>query len=856
MTSITNQSTITLAWRIALREMRTGLKGFWIFLTCITLGVAAIAAVGSLNYSVKAGLEADARKLLGGDIDFRTQQIEAGSDEISYLVANTQKISNTVEMKAMAQTIANTPNGKSVRALVELKAVDEVYPLVSQLKFSPPSADSQGIHKLLDQQDGVFGAAAEKGLLLKLGIAVGDNVRVGETTFNVRAIIENEPDRVATVINFGPRLLVSKNALAQTGLVQPGSQIHYHTRVLLRPGDDGKKFIETVEQKFPDSGWRINGLDKAAPGLERFTDRFALFLSFASMTALLVGGFGVFGAIESYLATKLETIATLKCLGAPGGLVFRAYFLQILSLGLIGVGAGLSIGTILPFVGIEIIKDYLPMAPRAGIYFFPLFQAGVFGILVATTFALWPLAVARETPAANLFRTMVVVEHEKPQNIYIVLFIGGLILIGGLVILWAVEKNFAYWFLGVSVLTILALRFSGRGVIKIAKKLPRAKSAIVRLVISNLHRPGNSTVQVVSALGVGLSVLVGVALIQSNLSSQINDQIPERAPAFFFIDIQSDQVDQFDAVLKKIDGTTDLRRMPSMRGRIVKINGVPVEEAEIASNVQWAVRGDRALTYSAKPADGAEIVKGKWWDENYFGPPIISLDAGVAHGFGVDVGDTLTLNVLGREITAEIKSLRKIDWRTLRFDFAIIFAPGTLEGAPHTHIAAISAPLNVESTIEQNMADNFPNISTIRVRDALEAANNMLVGISNAIEGTASVTILAGIIVLAGTIAAGHARRVYDSVVFKVLGATRKQILGAFVAEYALLGLLTGAIAVVVGGFISWAVISQLMDMTWSFQPMVALLTVSAGVVFTTLSGLIGTWGALGEKAAIHLRNE
>ncbi|MDH3335554.1 MAG: FtsX-like permease family protein, partial [Rhodospirillaceae bacterium] len=704
--------------------------------------------------------------------------------------------------------------------------------------------------------DGIFGAAADSSLLLKLGLTVGDDLRIGNATFNVRAIIEHEPDRVATVVNFGPRLMVSINALDETGLVQPGSQIHYHTRVLLKPNTDGKKFIETVEQKFPDAGWRIRGLDKAAPGLERFTDRFALFLGFASMTALLVGGFGVFGAVESYLETKLETIATLKCLGAPGGLVFRAYLLQVFTLGLLGIGAGLTLGALLPLAGIELVKDYLPMAPRAGIYFFPLFQALVFGVLVSLTFALWPLAVARETPAANLFRTMVVAQHEKPKNIYIMFFIAGLALIGGLVILWAVEKNFAYWFLGVSALTIMALRVGGRGVVKLAKKLPRAKNAIVRLVISNLHRPGNSTVRVVSALGVGLSVLVGVALIQGNLASQINEQIPERAPAFFFIDIQSDQVEKFDNVLSSINGTSDLRRMPSMRGRIVKINGVPVEQAEIASNVQWAVRGDRALTYSAKQAEGTEIVKGQWWDENYSGPPIISFDAGVARGFGVDVGDSLTLNVLGREITAEIKSLRKIDWRTLRFDFAIIFAPGTLEGAPHTHIGAISAPLNVEGAIEQKMADNFPNISTIRVRDALEAANNMLAGISTAIQGTASVTILAGIIVLAGTIAAGHSKRVYDSVVFKVLGATRRQVLGAFVAEYALLGFLTGIIALLVGAFISWAVITQLMDMAWAFQPMVALLTVGAGIVFTTLSGLIGTWSALGEKAAIHLRNE
>ncbi len=838
-----------LAWNIARREMRSGLKGFRIFLACIALGVGAIAAVGSLNYSVKAGLDSDARRLLGGDFDFRNQHREASSTAATYLKNNSTAISKTIEMKAMAQTDDN-------RTLIELKAVDAAYPLVSALKFSPPDADKQGIHKLLAKNNNQFGAAADGGLLLKLGLKVGDEVRVGDAKFIIRAAIEHEPDRVATVINFGPRLMISMDALALTKLVQPGSQIHYHTRILLGAGVDGKSFIEKVEQKFPDAGWRIRGLDKAAPGLERFTERFALFLGFAGMTALLVGGFGVFGAVESYLETKLETIATLKCLGASGGLVFRAYFLQVLALGAVGIVIGLALGALLPLIGIELVKDYLPMAPKAGIYFVPLLQAAIFGVLVAITFALWPLAVARETPAANLFRTMVVQNSHKPKRIYVIAFVAGLVLMAGLVILWSVERNFAYWFIGVSALTIFALRFSGKAVVRIAKKIPRSKNAIVRLVIANLHRPGNSTVRVVTALGVGLSVLVGIALIQGNLSNQINEQIPERAPAFFFIDIQSSQVEKFDQTLNSIDGTSGLRRMPSMRGRIVKINGVPVEDAEIASNVRWAVRGDRALTYSAKPTEGTEIIKGSWWSDNYSGPPIISFDAGVARGFGVDVGDTLTLNVLGREITAEIASLRKIDWRTLRFDFAIIFAPVTLENAPQTHIAAVAAPEKIEPEIEKKITDAFPNISTLRVRDALEAANNMLAGISQAIQGTASVTILAGIIVLAGTIAAGNAKRVYDSVVFKVLGATRTQILGAFVAEYAFLGLLTGIIAVSIGALISWAVITQLMDMRWVFYPNIALLTTAAGIAFTTLSGLVGTWGALGEKAARHLRNE
>ncbi len=841
---------MAVAWRIARRELRVGLKGFRVFVACLSLGVAAIAAVGSLSEAVQAGLATDARRLLGGDVDFRTQHRPAAENAQAYLEANTSALSRVVEMKAMAQTTDR-------RALVELKAVDEHYPLVGRIDVSPVSPNgAASLHELLAERGGRFGAVADPGLLLKLGLKVGDEVRVGEARFKIRGEIAFEPDKITTVVNFGPRLMVAADALPTTGLVREGSQIHFRYRVLLPEGVTGKAFIEETENALPTVGWRVRGLDKAAPGIERFTDRFALFLSFAGMTALLVGGFGVLGAVQSYLETKLETIATLKCLGASGGLVFSAYLMQILVLAVLGIAIGLVTGAVLPLIGIELVRPYLPMQPVAGLYFQPLFQAAVFGVLVAVTFALWPLAQARETPAANLFRTLVVPHDAPPKRFYVVLFVLGVMALAGLVIVWAVERNFAYWFVAMSALTVLALNGGGRLTQHIARKWPKTKSAVMRLVIANLYRPGNATTRVVMSLGVGLSVLVGLALIQGNLAGQIRDQIPDIAPAFFFIDIQPGQVEAFDKTVLGVSGANDLQRRPSLRGRIVKINGVPVEEATIASGVRWAVRGDRALTYAATPAKGAQITKGEWWPQDYNGPPIISFDAGVAAGFGVDVGDTLTLNILGREITATIASLRRIDWTTLRFDFAIIFAPGVLENAPHTHIAAVKVPQSAEAKMEKTITDSFGNISTIRVRDALEAASNILAGIGAAVSGTASVTILAGIIVLAGTIAAGHARRVYDSVIFKVLGATRRQILGAFLIEFSILGAFTGVIGLIIGTLISWAVIRFLMHMQWTFYPDIAVITVLAAVFFTAAAGLIGTWRALGAKAARHLRNE
>ncbi|MBL4693223.1 MAG: ABC transporter permease [Magnetovibrio sp.] len=838
-------NTIALVWHVARCEMRTGLKGFRVFLTCLALGVAAIAAVGSLSEAVTAGLMADARFLLGGDVSVRSQQRPIQGAPLAYLTSHAKTVSAVLEMKAMAQT-------ENARTLVELKGVDANYPLVGSVTMTP----AHELQSVLSKQNGLWGAVVEKGLLTKLGLKLGDTVRIGDGIFQMRAVLDKEPDRIASIINFGPRFMVAKAALPQTKLVQLGSQIRYYKRLELAAGADPLKFIENLKQAFPQTGWRIQGPDNAAPGLQRFVRRLTLFLTFAGLTTLLVGGIGVLGAVRSYLDTKTSTIATLKCLGAPGGFVFWAYLLQVLILSFLGILIGVIIGAILPYIGIELVREHLPVTPQAGLYPMALFKAAVFGCLVSITFALWPLAQARETPAANLFRTKVMPITTWPRPLYICGVFGGVLALGGLVVFWATERDFAAWFVVVSILAVGVLRFGAVAIMKAAKHAPRPKIAIWRLVLANLHRPGTSTPSVVLALGVGLSVLVAVALIQGNIARQVSETIPEKAPAFFFIDIQSAQAEQFDKLLSAIPGTSDLTRKPSLRGRIVKINGISVDKANIKPGVRWAVNGDRALTYAKFPNPDTIFTAGKWWDENYSGPPLISFDAHVADGFGVGVGDTLTLNIMGRDIQATIGSLRKINWRTLRFDFAIIFAPGTLEGAPHTHIAAIKADEAAEIEIDRTIASHWPNISAIRIKDALQAASRIIAGIGAAITGTASLTVLAGIIVLAGTIAAARSQRVYDSVVFKVLGATRRQIMAAFLLEFGLLGLFTGLVGGTVGTLISWAVIKYVMAMTWSFLPLQVVVTIIAAISFTTLIGFFGTWRALGEKASKHLRNE
>lgn len=836
-----------LAWRFSLRELRGGLKGFRILVACLALGVAAISGVGSLSQSIEAGLQRDAKKLLGGDVALRLLHREATEAQLGYLRAN-GRLSAVVEMRAMARGIKYIDK----RSLVELKAIDNLYPLIGKIALKK----GKNLADALARKGGVWGAAVEVNLLPKLKIKLGDMVKVGEGQFLITAIVDKEPDRVANILSFGPRLMIRAEALAETKLVQPGSQIRYRYRIQVPDGQNASDWIERLKAAFPKAGWRIRTTEQAAPGLQRFIDRMTLFLSFVGLTTLLVGGVGVTNAVDSYLESKTRVIATLKCLGAPSGLVFRIYFLQILALAGFGIVAGLIVGGLGPVAAISAMKGLLPVEPVADIYPLPLFLATIFGILVSLTFALWPLARAREVPAANLFRQSVQPANFRPHRKILAATFVGVVALSSLTIYASNDRWFAIWFVGGAILTLLLLR-GGAGLLTWwTRRIDNIRHTELRLALANIHRPGAATASVVSSLGLGLSVLVAIALIEGNLSRQVNERLPVSAPAFFFIDIQPDQVAAFDRTVTGFNGAGDYKRVASLRGRIVKIAGVPVEEVDVVPGSAWAIRGDRALTYAAKPAEGTEIKAGKWWPENYQGPPQISLDANLARGFGVDLGDSLTLNILGREIEAKITSLRAIDWRSLRFDFAIIFAPGTLEAAPHSHIAALQAPRELEDPVEKAVTERFNNISVIRVREALQSAADILDGIGMAVRATASVTILGGALVLAGAIAAGRRRRVYDAVVFKTLGATRMRLLRAFLIEYGLLGLSTAVISGAIGTFTAWAVVVWLMDMQWKFIPQAVWLTLVVCLVVTLAVGFAGTWRALGQKAAPLLKNE
>ncbi|MCA3377113.1 MAG: FtsX-like permease family protein [Roseomonas sp.] len=831
-------SNLSLAFRIARRELRGGLRGLRIVLACLALGVAAITAVGTLRAGVDAGLAADGARILGGDVEIASPYRPLAEAPRAWLAARGARVSEVVTLRAMA--VAESGQ----RMLVEVKAVDGAYPLFGTLEVQPPVALGTG-DILLDP------FIAEK-----LEVAPGAVLRIGEARLIFRATITQEPDKVASPSLLGPRAMIALASLTETRLIQPGSLVTYEYRLALPPGVDRQRFITDLRRDFPESGWRIRSSDVAAPGVNRFLDRAAFFLTLASLTALLVGGIGIATGVSAWLEQRARTIATLRCLGAPPSLIFLTYLVQVMALALLGIALGLVIGFALTWAGAAALASILPVAPRILPYPTPLLLAAAYGLLTALAFTLWPLGRAGSIPGAALFRDVVAPSGGRPSLGILAAIIAAAGALSALVIGTAENPRFAAMFIVAVIGTLLLFRLGAAALMALARRLPHARRPALRLGLANLHRPGAPTPLMLVSLGVGLTVLAAIALIEGNLRRQLANEMPAAAPNFYFIDIQSDQIQAFEALARAQPGVTEIRSVPNLRARIVAVNGVPAEQVNATPETAWALRGDRGLTYAATPPEGARLVAGEWWPPDYAGPPLVSFDAQLARGWGIGVGDSITVNVLGRDITLKIASLREIAWRGLGINYVLVASPGLLSAAPHTHIATMRNEVAQEATLLRLLTDRFPNVSGIRVRDALDQVVGLLEKIGFALSAVAGITLLAGLLVLAGAVAAGQRRRIRDAVVLKTIGATRGQIRASFLVEFGLLGLTAGLLAAAAGTAAAWGVVRFVMRADWVFLPGTLAMTVLACMAITLAFGYAGTAFALRAKAAPLLRNE
>ena len=831
---------MTLAWTLARRELRGGVRGLWIVLACLALGVAAITAVGTLRTGIERTLAAEGRTILGGDIE-----VVGGAQPLpealrAWLRQHGARLSDVVTLRSMLVAASGE------RMLVELKAVDAAWPLVGSASASQPVATA-----LADR-----GALVEQLALDRLKLAAGGTARLGDATVTVRGVLTGEPDRVADPSIFGPRVLVSMATLEAAQLLQPGAFATHHLRAVLPPGGDVARTLMELRAAFPDTGWRLRDAHDAAPGVVQFVDRTSLFMTLVGLTSLLVGGIGVANGVRAWLQARQRSIATLRCLGAPARLVFATCLIQVMALAALGVLAGLVAGVALPAAAVALFRDALPVVPQVGLFPRPLGLAALYGVLVAAAFALAPLARAMQIPGAALFRDALLPGSVPVDRLVLAANVALALGLVGLTVASSNAPGFALGFCGAALVTLALFRLGGALLMRAAARLPAAGAVWARLGVANLHRPGAATPLMLVSIGLGLSTLAAVALIQGNLRRQVAEQMPAHAPSFFFIDIQDAQLARFRGILGGIAGVGDVTEVPSLRARMVAVKGVPVDRVKVAPDTAWALRGDRGLTYAAAMPAGTRLVQGQWWPADYAGPPLVSFDANLAKGWGVGIGDTLRVNVLGRDIDLRIANLRDIAWRTLGINFTMVASPGLLAHAPHSNIATVRSQPAADAQVLRAVTDALPNVSGIRVADVLAAVARLLGQIAAALAATGSLTLAAGALVLAGAVASGQRRRIDEAVILKTLGATRGQIRAAWLVEFGILGLVGGVLAAAVGTLASFGVLRFVMHTGWAPLPGTLLATILASLTVMLVFGFAGTEAALRVKPAPMLRND
>ena len=834
---------MSLAFRIARRELRGGLNGFRVFLACLALGVAAIAAVGMLRSGIQSGLQDQGAVILGGDAEMRFTYRTATSDELAYMASIATATSEVYDFRSMALVEGD-------QALTQIKAVDDAWPLNGQAALDPAIP----LTEALADHGGQPGAIMDPVLIARLGLRIGDSFTLGTQSFHLSAALLREPDSASTGFALGPRTVVHTSALAQSGLLAPGSIYETRYRLLLPPGTDLTKLEEQTKARFSDSGLRWTDSRNAAPGIKMFVDRIGSFLVLVGLAGLAVGGVGISAAIRSYLDGKIDTIATLKTLGASGGLIFTSYLIQIAILSAFGISIGLALGAAVPLLAAPLIEASLPFPTEITLAARPLVEAAFYGTLAALIFTLLPLARSENIRAAALYRggdgtrTWPRARWMVLLAGLVALLIGASAWLSGIPELALGTAGGVLAALAVLMLAAFALRLATR---RLARSPWVRGRVATRAALSAIGGPRSDAASVILSLGLGLSVLAAVGQIDWNLRRAIATDLPTRAPAFFFVDIQPDQLDPFLTLMEATPAVTEVESAPMLRGILTRINDRPAREV---AGDHWVVRGDRGISYAAAMPEGTKVTAGKWWSDDYTGPPQVSFAAEEAQEIGLKLGDTVTVNILGRDITATVTSFREVDFSNAGMGFVMTLNAAALSGAPHTHIATVYAPPSAEAELLRDTTRTWPNITAIRVREAVDRVTEALSAIATATAWAAAGTLLTGFVVLIGAAAAGERARIYEAALLKTLGATRGKVLASFALRSAILGAAAGTVAVAAGGIAGWAVMKFVMKSDYVFEPVSAFAIIIGGVLATLLAGLLFAIRPLSTRPAQVLR--
>lgn len=829
-----------LALILALRELRGGVRDFRIFLSCLIIGVAVIAGVTAVSRHIEQGIRQESRRLLGGDFELTLINQTASTEQLDFL-KQYGRVSLTANMRSMAM------HGDDV-TLVELKGVDENYPLLGEAKTQSGTALAEAL------KDGAL--VAEPAFFERMLVKPADGVQLGDAQLMLQDALVSEPDQITTPLTLGPRVMGRIEALQAKGLLLPAGLTRFHYHILLNPGVVPEVFRAKLEATFPKAPWIIKAVNDNNRGVQDFISRLQLFMTLAGLSSLLIGGIGIMNAAETYLRKKSESIAVFKTLGAERDFVFRLYLLVLLLISLPASVVGAFLGSAVSVLALPYLSAFLPVFDtRFSLDVPSMALAVVFGLLTVFTFSIAALARGVEVRPALLFRGADMGKPKLARGRLLLNFLSAVALVGVL-LLSASDRKIALGFIGCAGLSFVLFWLAARATQAVARRV-HLSAPWARMAVANMYRPGAHTLSIMLSIGIGLTVLISLLQVEGNFQKEVKETMPAVAPSLFLIDIQPQQKDDFLAMLMARPDVSQVSSQPMVRGRIARINGVEVAKTAIDADAKWAVESDRGFTYSATPPANSPLVAGAWWPEDYHGKVLGSLDRKLAKGMGIGVGDKVTINVLGKEIEVEIASLRDINYISFQINFALILSPGALEGIPTTYIATAKvAGLDKEAALIRDLAKTYPNVSSVRIQDSIDQITEMVSHIAFALRLCAGVALVSGVLVLASALAATLDARVYDMVVLKVLGAKRADILRMFLCEWMVLAGITALIACVLGCGGAWLILKRLDWVEFQVMPGAIGLTVALAVAFVTLTGFVIHTRIFNTRASSVLRNE
>jgi len=844
-------TTVNLAVNLAFKELKHGWQHFTVFLACLVLGVTMMAVVNTLGTVVKNSLTNEAQSLLGGDMEIRIKGMQASAEQERYFTQYGE-VSYVATLRSMLHFKANN-------TLVEIKAVDEYYPLIGTLTFR------QTLPKNLTAE-AVFadnGIAIDPQLLSQLSMKLGDEVIIGNARYRIRATIGREPDQAVQVFTFGPRVMMSQASLVQSGLVSTFSLVEHRYRV--RTPDKvvvDDKYEEQVElelkAKFPNTSWRVGTGTDGNQSLEQFLDQLIAFMNLSGLATFLIAGIGIGSSVRTYLEKKSTTIAVLKVQGAARRTVLSIYSVVVGMLALIGGIIGISLAAMVTVALMPLLATVLPsIVGETGLYGPASALALWYGVLITYLFSVPALLSAVDIKPALLFRSKTAVfelSSTKTSHLIILLL---LMLLFATLLYNANDRGLIVGALGVICVAFILFGLCTYCIKQLTRAI-KVKTPWLQLALSNVHRPGATTGTVVFAIGTSLTVLIALTLTEANFQARIQDIATARAPSLFIIDIQPHQKSAIQQLLREFADPDQITLSPMVRGRITHLAGRPVAEVAVDEEIQWAVRGDRGISYSAVAPDNADIIAGQWWSADYKGEPLLSVDQRFIDGMDVNIGDTITVKILGEAITAKVVNARKIDYSSFQLNFAMILSPGDIEEFPHTSLATIylEQAANQEAKLASRIAKEFPGVTAIRTREVIALIKTIMNNIATALRLTVGISLLAGLLVLTSALSATIKQRMYDIAILKVLGASRGDILKSCSAEWLLLGLITSVVAAVMGTLGAMLIDARLGAQEFAFMPQISLGTIAICLIVIWTIGYIGNRALFNFRPASLLRNE